>query len=77
MVGGAIVEATAGPEVVHETVIVQQPVVVHESAPVVVTQTTTTQRVWVDGRYVDQIQPNGTVVRVWQPGHYETRTVVY
>jgi len=28
-------------------------------------------RVWVEGRYVDQVQANGSVVRVWQPGHYE------
>ncbi len=34
-----------------------------------------TQQVWVPGVYVDQTQPNGTVVRVWQPGHYETRSV--
>ena len=65
-----IVEATTGPRVVHETVVVQ-------SAPVVVQQTATTERVWVEGRYVDQVEPNGTVVRVWQPGHYETRTVIY
>ena len=28
--------------------------------------------VWVEGRYVDQVQPNGVIIRVWQPGHYET-----
>jgi len=89
VVGGAVVEATAGPRVVQETVVVHQPVttttvvttpvVVRETAPVVVTQTTTTetQKVWIEGRYVDQVQDNGTVVRVWQPGHYEVRTVVY
>ena len=36
-----------------------------------------TQDVWVESRYVDQVPPNGTVLRVWQPGHYETRQVVY
>lgn len=80
VVGGAVVEATAGPNVVRETVVVHQPantIVVHEAAPVVVTQTATTERVWVEGRYVDQVQPNGTIIRVWQPGHFETRTVVY
>lgn len=79
VVGGMIVEATTGPHVVHETVVVQQQpaAVVVQPAPVVVQQTTTTERVWVEGRYVDQVEPNGTVVRVWQPGHYETRTVIY
>ena len=48
--------------------VVQQPVV---QQPV-----TQVQNVWVDGRYIDQVQANGTVVRVWQPGHYEQRTVV-
>lgn len=53
-------------------VVVQQPApVVVQPAPVVVQQQP--QTVWVEGRYVDQIQPNGTVVRVWQPGHYEQR----
>lgn len=58
--------------------VVSTPVV---AAPVV-TQTvvaqpvTTVQNVWVEGRYVDQVQANGTVIRVWQPGHYEQRTVV-
>ena len=79
VVGGMIVEATTGPHVVHETVVVQQQpaAVVVQPAPVVVQQTATTERVWVEGRYVDQVEPNGTVVRVWQPGHYETRTVIY
>ena len=34
------------------------------------------QNVWVAGRYVDQVQSNGTVVRVWQPGHYEQQKVL-
>ena len=34
-----------------------------------------TQNVWVEGRYVDTVQPNGTVLRTWQPGHYEQRTI--
>ncbi len=48
------------------------------TAPVVVTTTPvyTTQSVWVEGRYIDQVQPNGTVLRVWQPGHYEQRQVI-
>jgi hypothetical protein len=42
----------------------------------VTTPVAQTQTVWVEGRYVDQVQANGTVIRVWQPGHYEQRTVV-
>ncbi len=54
------------------TVVIQQPVV---TTPVVAAPVQQVQSVWVEGRYVDQIQANGTVVRVWQPGHYEQRTV--
>ena len=43
---------------------------------VVTTPVYQTQNVWVEGRYVDQVQPNGTVLRVWQPGHYEQRQVL-
>jgi hypothetical protein len=48
------------------------------TTPVVVTPqpVATVQSVWVEGRYVDQVQPNGTLLRVWQPGHYEQRTLV-
>ena len=55
------------------------PVVVAPAAPVVVQQQpvghyeTRVQNVWVEGRYVDQVTPQGTVVRTWQPGHYEQR----
>ena len=55
------------------TPVVTTPVV---TTPVVTTPVYTTQQVWVEGRYVDQVQANGTVVRVWQPGHYETRNVM-
>ena len=67
-VGGAIVSAIAepAPVVVQETV-VQQPVVVQQPA---VPQP---QTVWVEGRYVDQVQANGSTVRIWQSGHYEQR----
>ncbi len=61
------------PTVVATPTVVTQPVVVQ---PTVVTPVTQVQNVWVEGRYVDQVQANGTVVRVWQPGHYERRTVV-
>lgn len=62
------------PAVVTQPVVVQQPVVqqpvVVPSQPVVVQQP---QQVWVEGRYVDQVQANGSTVRIWQPGHYEQR----
>lgn len=72
------------PAVVTQPVVVQQPVVTAPvvTQPVVVQQpvvqqpATTVQNVWVEGRYVDQQQADGTVVRTWQPGHYEQRTVV-
>ena len=51
----------AGPTVVAPTYVAQ---------PVAVTQ-----RVWIPGRFVEQVCVNGAVVRVWQPGHYEIRTV--
>ena len=57
------------PTVVQQPVIVQQPVVVQQPVQ-------QTQNVWVEGRYVDQVQANGSTVRIWQPGHYEQRTVV-
>ena len=86
LVGGAIARAIAepAPVVVQETV-VQQPVVV-QPAPVVVQQpvvqqvvqqpVTQVQNVWVEGQYVNQLQPDGSTVRVWNPGHYEQRSVV-
>ena len=83
MVGGVVGTALASPYY-SETVVVQssptvvtQPVVVQQPAvvtqPVVVQQPTVVQRqpVWVEGRYVDQVQANGSTVRIWQPGHYE------
>ena len=88
LVGGAVVDAYASPRYT-ETVVVQQTPVVVQQQPVVVQQTPvvvqqqpvvvqqTTSQVWVEGRYIDQVQANGTVVRVWQPGHYEVRTVAY
>ena len=68
---------TTTPVVVTPTVVTPAPVVVAQPAPVVVTPAPVyqTQNVWVEGRYVDQVQANGTVVRTWVPGHYEQRTV--
>ena len=72
----APVVVTPAPAVVTPApVVVQQPVIV-QSAPVVVQQPVyQTQNVWIEGRYVDTVQPNGTVLRSWQPGHYEQRTI--
>ena len=65
VIGGAITSTIID---TSPTVVVQQPAVVAQ--PVVVRQP---QQVWVEGRYVDQVQANGSTVRVWQPGHYEQR----
>ena len=68
---------TPAPVVVTPAPVVVQPApVVVAPAPVVVQQPVyQTQNVWVEGRYVDTVQPNGTVLRTWQPGHYEQRTI--
>jgi hypothetical protein len=84
---GLATRAVAEPTtvVVHRpasTVVVQPAPVVVQPAPVVIQQPVVvkqpvyqTQNVWVEGRYVDVVQPNGTTVRTWQPGHFEQRTV--
>jgi len=61
----------SSPTVVTQPVVVQQPTVVTQ--PVVVQQPVVAQTIWVPGQYVDQVQANGSVVRVWSPGHYEQR----
>ena len=86
ILGGLVASAVATPTttVVQPAPVVVQPApvvvqsapVVVQSAPVVVQQPVyQTQNVWVEGRYVDTVQPNGAVIRTWQPGHYEQRTV--
>jgi len=86
VIGGAIASSVVTPTpvvvtqpVVTTPVVVTQPTVVTQPVvqqTVVTTPVTTTQSVWVEGRYVDTVQANGTVVRTWQPGHYEQQTVV-
>ncbi len=82
VVGGVVGSAFAAPPPPRPVVVTPSPVVVTPAAPVVVTTPTVVtpvtqvQNVWVEGRYVDQVQPNGAVIRTWQPGHYESRTVV-
>jgi len=51
----------------------QQPVVVQQQQTLPVAQPTVKQTVWVEGRYISQTQADGTVVQVWNPGHYEQR----
>ena len=74
------------PVVVQQPVVVQPAPVVVQSAPAVVQQPVVappapepaavpapvvpTQRVWVEGCYVDQVRPDGSLVKVWQPGRY-------
>ena len=85
VIGGVLADAVVSPApVVVTTPVVTTPVVTTPvvttpvvTTPVVTAPVVSTQNVWVEGRYVDQVQPNGTVLRVWQPGHYETRQVAY
>lgn len=89
VVGSAIYDAVTYPRYASSVVVTPAPTVVAAPAPVVVqqqpvvvqqqpvvVQQPVVQSVWVEGRYVDQVQANGTVVRVWQPGHYVQSTTV-
>lgn len=71
-IGGAVGALVYDAVTTPSPVVVTTPVV---TTPVVTTPIVTTQNIWVEGRYVDQVQPNGVIIRVWQPGHYEQRTV--
>ena len=77
VVGGIVGTAIAEPVVVTTPTVVTTPVVTTPvvTQAVVAQPVQTVQNVWVEGRYIDQVQANGTVIRVWQPGHYEQRTV--
>ena len=81
LLGGLVASAVSTPPpapvvVTPAPVVVAPAPVVVAPAPVVVQQPVyQTQNVWVEGRYVDTVQPNGMVLRTWQPGHYEQRTV--
>lgn len=82
VVGSAIIDPA--PVVVASPTVVATPAVTTPTVVTIpaVTQSVvaqplvTVQNVWVEGRYVDQVQPNGTVVRIWQPGHYEQRQTI-
>ncbi len=69
-IGGLVGSTVANTIVRSDPVVVTPAPVVVTPAPVTTTMVVTPQRVWVEGRYIDQIQPNGTIIRVWQPGHY-------
>ena len=78
VVGGVVYDTVTTPTIVTTPTVVAAPttvVTVPAATTVVSTPATTVQNVWVEGRYVDQIQPNGTTIRVWQPAHYEQRQV--
>ena len=87
LIASTIYDATRpAPVVVAQPAVVAPAPVVVAPAPVVVTPApvvvqqpvatghyeTRVEKVWVEGRYVDQVV-NGVVQRVWQPGHYEER----
>ena len=79
IVGGALLGGVVASTVAPAPVVVAPAPVVVQPAPVVVQQPVyqpvyQTQNVWVEGRYVNTVQPNGAVIRTWQPGHYEQRT---
>lgn len=76
VVGGVVARSIVTPTVVTTTPVVYTTPTVVTTTPVVAAPVYTTQQVWVQGAYIDQVQPNGTIVRVWQPGHYETRSVL-
>lgn len=73
VVGGVLTSSIAPSPVVVTSPVVTAPVV---TTPVYSTPVYTTQQVWVPGRYIDQVQANGTIVRVWVAGHYESRQVL-
>ena len=73
VVGGVLTSSIAPSPVVVTSPVVTAPVV---TTPVYSTPVYTTQQVWVPGRYIDQVQANGTIVRVWVAGHYESRQIL-
>ena len=70
VVGGVVGTTIVNPPVVPLAPVVVTPTPVVVSSPVVIPPQPP-RKVWVEGRYIDQIQPNGTILRVWQAGHWE------
>lgn len=80
LVGGLVYNAVTAPARFTDAIVTGTGTVVASPAPAAVYSTPGYYRVrsiWVPGCYVDQVQPNGAVVRVWVPGHYEERPVYY
>lgn len=72
VIGGALTSSIYPTTTVVTSPVVTAPVVT--TTPVVAAPVYTTPvQVWVPGRYIDQVQPNGIIVRVWVAGHYEYR----
>ena len=68
---GGVVGSTIVRPCYSETVVVEPATTVVTTPTVVQQPVVQRQPVWVEGRYVDQVQANGSTVRIWQPGHYE------
>lgn len=66
LVGGAVGGLLGA--MVYETIIPPRPIAVQPQTVIVAP---TVQKVWVPGHYVDQVQPNGTIIKVWQPGFWQ------
>jgi hypothetical protein len=75
----APVVVTPAPVVAAQPIVVQQPAVTLPvvQQPVVqqVAPEPRMQNVWIEGRYVEQVNGLGQTVRVWQPGHYEQHPI--
>lgn len=39
---------------------------------IVIRPTVVTKTIWVNGWFEDVVQTNGTTVKIWHPGHWET-----
>lgn len=74
VVGGIVGTTIVNPPVVTPApvVVTPTPVVITPKPPVIITPPPP-RKVWVEGRYINQVQPNGSVVRIWQAGHWEYR----
>ncbi len=76
IIGGTLTDAVVGPSVVVTSpTIVTAPTIVAAPAVVVSEPVYTARQVWVPGCYVDELLPDGSTIRIFRPGHYETRTV--
>ena len=56
---------------------IQRPTVIQvgptvQNAEIITSQAISSNVIWIQGKYVDEIFPDGTIRRVWIPGHWET-----